>query len=583
MALNLSEAKKLIDAPTKTVDIKQAVLHESKIRFHVECFLSPSDISRPVTEFLEWVNTLIPKDKYAIFVSLFKFPTPIIELTESIFGELERVYEGRNPVHNYQFTDPDYREDWEHYRTNVLHEPHVWRKDGWRTLKTAINSVVIIDVAQEQTTERPEPYFFILNIENVIDYNLVGDELEYIIFRQDDKRVAVYDDVSYRIFEVDELGKVIDQKPIVDNLHDLGYCPAKFFWNTPLTQVRKGVKKSPLSNQLSNLDWLLFFSISKRHLDLYAPYPIYSSYEADCDFENVESGDFCDGGFIRDVNKNYKIHRDGIIEQCPLCAKKRLAGVGSFIEIPVPIDKDSPDLREPVSITTIDSTSLSYNVDEVNRLTENVRNSVVGVGGNIQQTEAINDVQVAANFESRISILNNLKRNLEAIQLFTDATICKLRYGTDFISLSISMGTEFYIYTAADLYGQYKLAKTNGASSSELNAINEQILITEHRNDPIQLQRMLILKQLEPYPHYTFDELMTLKENELLNKNLLNIKINFNTFIERFERENTNVIEFGSELEFNAKIDIIKKTLESYGKDTIADTGREIEPDGVED
>jgi len=314
---------------------------------------------------------------------------------------------------------------------------------------------------------------------------------------------------------------------------------------------------------LANLDWLLFFSISKRHLDLYAPYPIYSSYEADCDFENNETGDYCDGGYLRDSNNQYKVHRDGTVSQCPVCAEKRLAGVGSFIEVPVPT-KDEPDLRNPVNITTIDKSSLDYNVEEVKRLSEDIFTSVVGFGGDTQQKQSINEMQVAANFESKTSVLNNLKGNFEAARKFVDDTCCILRYGENFLSSSISMGTEFYIYSVDDLYAQFDKAKKNGGSDAELDAISEQIITTEYRNNPTQMQRMLILKQLEPYRHYTFDELMRLQEKTLLNKDLLQIKINFSTFVNRFERENTNIIEFGSQLEFDKKINIITEKFKEY-------------------
>ncbi|MGL5957067.1 MAG: hypothetical protein ACRCZZ_00430, partial [Phocaeicola sp.] len=323
--------------------------------------MEQSDITQPANVFLEWVKTLIPKDKYAVFVSLFKFPTPNIQLTNTIYQELERVFDGKNPSFNYQFEESVCRDDWEYYRQEVLKEPDVWRTKGWAAVKTAINSILIVDLPEEQKSERPEPYFYFLGIENVIDYECEDGKLKWIAFKQDCERVAFIDEESYRTFKLD--GANISD--IVERPHTLGYCPAKFFWESPLTRSMPDIKKSPLSPQLANLDWLLFFSTSKKHLDLYAPYPIYSTYEADCDFENNETGDYCDGGYLRNQNKQYKVLGNGVIEPCPICANKRLAGVGSMIEIPVPNSKDDADLRNPVQITTIDRTSLDYNVEEV--------------------------------------------------------------------------------------------------------------------------------------------------------------------------------------------------------------------------
>ena len=75
---------------------------------------------------------------------------------------------------------------------------------------------------------------------------------------------------------------------------------------------------------------------------------------------------------------------------------------------------------------------------------------------------------------------------------------------------------------------------------------------------------MLILKQLEPYPHKTLDEVLQLYEKELLDEKLVKLKINFTTLIERFERENINIIEFASNKPLREKIDIISKKLLDY-------------------
>ena len=115
----------------------------------------------------------------------------------------------------------------------------------------------------------------------------------------------VIDDYSYRKFSVKkDMGEVFIT-PILDNPHSLGFCPVDFFWDDALTSLTPEIKKSPLSTQMANLEWLLFFSESKRHLDLYAPYPIYSAYEAECDYRNNATGDYCDGGFLRGESGDY--------------------------------------------------------------------------------------------------------------------------------------------------------------------------------------------------------------------------------------------------------------------------------------
>lgn len=566
MGLELNQIKQILQKPTKRQTIQKAVNTQRRLRFHTETNIAVSDINQPTTIFLDWVKHLLPKDKLNIFLQLFKFPLPTPAVVEDVYRELERVFYSRNSSSSYQFTDSELAEDWSQYKKNNLNEPEVWKTTGWKRMQVSPNSILIVDLPQIQTSLRPEPYFYWLEIDAVIDYQtfrLDENQFEWLIFKQPEHRIAVFDDTSIRVYQLNEKNEI--QSLISEAKHDLGYCPARFFWSTQLNEKNKDLKKNPITKELSNLDWYLFFSVSKQHLDLYAPYPIYSAYEADCDFENNETGDYCDGGFLRNAKGEYKILNDGTVEKCPCCSEKRIAGPGSFLEVPVPNQSEGvADMRNPVQITTIDKDSLDYNVNECARLKNEIVISVVGSGGTVSEKEAINETQVTANFESKTSVLNALKTNFELAQKFVEDTVCKLRYGGAFISSSVSWGTEFYVFTVAELYSKYKQAKENGASNSELDAISQQILEVEYRNNPLVLQRMLILKQLEPYPHKTLDEVLKLYEKKLIGENLVKLKINFSTLVEKFERENINIIEFASNKPMREKIDIITNKLLEY-------------------
>lgn len=566
MALELNQIKQILQKPSKRQVIQKAVNMQRRLRFHTETNIAVSDINQPTTIFLQWVKTLLPKDKFNIFLQLFKFPLPTPAVVEDVYRELERVFYSRNSSSSYQFTDSELAEDWANYKKDSLNEPEVWKTTGWKRMQVSPNSILVVDLPQIQKSSRPEPYFYWLEIDAVIDYQLStfdDNAFEWLIFNQPNHQIAVFDDTYIRVYQLNEKNEI--QSLVSEASHDLGYCPARFFWSTQLNEKNKDLKKNPITKELSNLDWYLFFALSKQHLDLYAPYPIYSAYEADCNFENNETGDYCDGGFLRNAKGEYKILNDGTVERCPCCSEKRIAGPGSFLEVPVPNQSEGvADMRNPVQITTIDKDSLDYNVSECARLKNEIVISVVGSGGTVSEKEAINETQVTANFESKTSVLNALKTNFELAQKFIEDTICKLRYGDAFISSSISWGTEFYVFTVTELYSKYKQAKENGASNSELDAISQQILEVEYRNNPLVLQRMLILKQLEPYPHKTLDEVIKLFEKGLLDEKLVKLKINFNTLVDRFERENINIIEFASKKPLRDKINIITNKLLEY-------------------
>lgn len=565
--MDLDQIKKKIQEKKKAATLNKAAVHQNRIKFHAETKVT-AFVSQPVTDFLSWVGQLIPADKAKIFRTLFRYPVKTNEVTGIVFDKLSRVFDGRNPAFNYQFLNPEQRDDWEWYRQAVLKEPTIWQTDGWEHFKTEINSVLVVDLEQEQdaSDKYPQPYFYWLTIDNILDYrvNEKTGNMDYIIFRQSGDRMAVIDDSSYRLYNYTK-GTIGDI--IVDKAHDLGYCPARFFWNEPLSLKDKEIKASPLSKVLESLDWFLFFHTSKRHLDLYGAYPIYSGYAQECNYSDSETGYECDGGVLITPTGDIVPNGIGGATGCPKCSGKRIAGVGSFVEVPAPETKDDPDMRNPVQILAIDSSSLDYNVGEETRLRDELINAVVGVDGGAINEQAINEMQVNANFENQSTILNRIKKGFEEAQNFVDETVCKLRYGASFVSASVNLGTEFYVLNTDTLRTQYKLAKESCASEAELDAMQNQLLETEYRHNPTQLQRMLILSELEPYKHFTRDEALNLYEKNIINPEDYIIKINFSSFVKRFERENTNILEFGINLPFYKKIEVISNKFKEYGNE----------------
>lgn len=568
MALGIEKITKEITESKKRATINKAIQHQNRIKFHAQTNLTPV-INQPLTEFLNFVGSLIPKDKFRTFKSLFRYPVKSNEVTGICFDKLSRVFDGRNPAFNFQFLNTEQRDDWEYYRQDVLKEPAVWQTKGWEFFKTEINSVLIIDLPTEQdaTDKYPQPYFYWLTIDSVLAYkaNPTTGIMDWIIFRQPDNKIAVFDKEHYEVYNYDNTKRVLGDL-VTSNAHDLGYCPARFFWNEPLSLSDPDIKEHPLTKQLESLDWFLFFHISKKHLDLFGAYPIYSGYEQQCDFSNDETGHTCDGGFMKDAKGSYILDSAGLLNRCPKCGDKRIAGAGSFIEVPIP-QEDQPDLKNPVQMLTVDVQSLEYNVKEENRLKNNIVTATVGVDSEVISSQALNEKQVEANFESQSAILNRVKKGFEDAMQFVDETICKLRYGNSFISGKINLGTEFYTLNSTELRQRYQTAKTSGASEAELDAMQNQIIETEYRHNPTQLQRMYILSELEPYRHLTRAEILELHGKGLITNEELRIKLNFVSFVKRFERENTNILEFGTAIPFDKKIDIINQTIKQYASE----------------
>lgn len=584
MALSLEDIRKIVIERKSKRDIDLALLHQNRLRFHVQTEANTPAVLAPLMnakerskrqglasfgvmqalyDFLAFVGNILPHDKYKTFENLFRFPVATNNITSVCFDKLSRIFEGRDPVFMYRFTSPEYAADWEDYRTRELNEQMVWKTKGWEFFKTEINSVLVCDLPREQATSDrlPRPYFYWLPIRDVIAFDAgANGQMEWIALRQDNDTLAVIDDEYYRLFKY---GNAVVGDMIEEKKHDVGYCPARFFWSEPMSLDYPNVKMSPITKVLGALDWWLFFHISKHHLDLYGSYPVYTGYEQNCDYHNDNTGDYCNGGFLYDINGVQKLDLAGLPVKCPKCGDKRIVGAGSFIEVPVPID-GQPDLRNPVNMLSVDKSSLDYNVDEEDRLRTEIITNVVGTNEEITTRDALNEQQILANFESQSTVLNRIKTGFEQAQQWVDSTICSLRYGKSFISCAISYGTEFYLSTANELRERYQKAKEAGASESELDALYEKVIETEYRNNPQMRQRLSILADLEPYNHYTINEVLNLQAKGIATREDVILKINFADFIRRFERENMNISQFGENIDYENKIKAISDRLQEY-------------------
>ena len=576
MPYSVEELRKRATSKDGAQARNRALLQQQRIQLHavkqVSVFNQLPMSNRPLSQFLAMVDNILPHDKAVVFKTLFRFPLSTNGVVDACFDKLSRVFDGRDVAYNAQFTSGEALDDWNHYRTEVLREPEVWRTKGWDFFREEINSVLIVDLPRMQSSPRPEPYFYWLPIADVIAHRAHPEtgQMEYIIFRRGGKIVAI-DDASYRVWV--DTGKGADAMlgaPEWEAPHDLGYCPARFFWDRPLSLRDPDVKESPLSKVLEKLDWLEFFHVSKRQLDLMGAYPILSGYEQKCDFSNAENGDYCDGGFLKDRQGQYKFDNAGMLLRCPKCGNKRTVGPGSFVEIPVPnAEENQPDLRNPVQLLAVDKNSLDYNVAEEKRLRLEIISEVVGQEELVTNRDAYNEQQVRAGFENATTVLRQIKTGFENANGWVDATVCRLRYGSEFLGVRVDYGTEFYLATAEDLRKRYTQAREAGAPSAELDAMLDTITETEYRSNPLQVRRMRLLGDLEPYRLLSNDEVVGLMDKGLATPVEVRVKLRFADYIRRFERENINILQFGENLPYDRRIEAISAELARYAADEI--------------
>lgn len=571
MKIERNKIQEIIDNPSKKWFISKAVHYEKRLRFHGDVSVEPLSVSGACNEFLKFVETILPRDKYTIFLNLFTFPVFTNEITQKAYSQLKKVWDGKNPFIQFDFSNLTLEKDFIQY-WETLGGNDSWQTESWERMVSAINAISVVDLPTVQTGELPEPYYYFLDISQVLDFQEKNNEFEYLAYFKDAEKTKLVfiDSEAYRVFNV-EKGKIISEE--VNNPHDLGYCPARFFWSDEISYTSK-LKGNPIASQLGNLDWILYYSISKRQSENSSQWPIYWAYEQQCEFRNEKTGMYCDGGIMRAATGDFQIDQNGKIQKCPACSDKRLTGPGSLIEIPVP-SEDQPSLAPGVGVVNVDVAALEYSKKQLQELENNFIKNTVGVANDPLNDQAFNEMQIESSYESRLTILKELKRNFEKAQQFVLGTLARLRYGNRFKGVVCNLGTDFYLFSKSELLKMYQAAKTAGVSDIVLDNIFYQILEVEHKNNPIEFERALTLMQLEPFRHLSRAELINLHSSkpDFISEDEFLIKLNFSNFIDRFEREQMNVGQFGRLLEFDQKINLIKQTLISYARESKPGSG----------
>ena len=555
MGLSNEQIKKKLSGQRSRPEIQRGIHHQDRLKFHSETVILKSDLGRAYREFTDWVGrqepAILPKDKFSRFLQLLKTPIPTVELTEQIYSRLAKVFFSQDPFFNYEFTSPELSADWEDYRDKLF-----WQTSGLEAMKTAIDAVWVANIPI-QTTSRPEPGNKLINIDRVVD--IVNDadlNCIYVIYKEGEHFV-VYDDERIAIFDK------INIKPVFEIFHELGYTPARQFWSEKLESENLINKQSPVTKELSDLDWLLFHMTARKHMNLANSYQKEFYYEFDDDFKDPKRTEDKDAGPL---------------EKKPL--GHQMSGPGTIGTVPMPKGPDEFDgLKNPGVLLSPDVKTLKWHVDEENSLSTKIFRSVVGVDQNVLNDSAKNEKQIDSTFETQLSVLFRVKTNFEIINKFADSTLATIRYGDAFIGCEIDYGTKYFLKDVTTLHGDFKIAKEAGASEVILDDIYQKIVNTNYRSDNRSLARAQIIRELDPLPDRTDKEVINIFDKGGIDKINFVIKTNLLKFVQRFERSNGGLVEFGSAIDFDTKINEILNKFKQYADEINTSEPRPGDPD----
>lgn len=568
MVLSREKIVELIKNPKSKTWITKAIYHQNRIKFHSNEVLSHSEfIENPYAkEWLDNIQTNLVQRKFETFKSLLEYPLPSTSLIDSIKDQYAKVFEAKDSFFDIH-TEKNDKVSLKKYLADIKEE-EFWKSQALDLMFSDVNSLLMVDLPP--VGGQGEPFFYTVSIESIHEVSSTNGLLDYVVVAlestSEGKVFKVVDDEKYYkvIHEADEI-EIVEEA-----YHGIGRVPCNFIFQEGLTTKHPYVKRSGISSVLGSLDTFVRKYTSKENLDLYNAFPIYWKYQEDDD-DDIEKSTIVEE-FIASGKTQMEAYElyDNYIRNRKL--KNPLLGAGTVIEVAPPSDNTEPDLRDPVGIISPDKTSLEYNTSEVERLEDKIFRKATGRPQEKEIADRPVASQIQSQYEGERNVLLWVSEQLSRTRKWLVETLCKAKTGKDIVCTA-SFGSEFFIEDERSVLENFRLYKEAGASQSALAMRNKSLIEASTKGKPSERERLYMLEHLEPLPLMDLEKVREYVELDLVEFKEWDLKINFAERLNKFERENGNILAYEIKSDFKERINKIKSILYSYGKSKRFDNG----------
>jgi len=495
--------------------------------------------------------------------------------------DLYKVFDGRNANFDIEYTNSRLEEAAEDMLSSLNIRQFI-ENTGKKVLKSQPNTVVVLD-----KDINGDPLLLAIPNERIHGYTQNKDgSFDVFMFihsiglenGRKYTKYGVYDDEYYRVVKQIEGIYTLE----TEETHDLGYCPARFFYDNPLTsdkfQFNRGV---PLSNVLGAMSQWQQFDVFKYYADHIYPFPVTEYPDGGCDDERCVNGTIYYDPILNDDNQEVSQRQPS---ECSHCANKQIIAPGTSLGITVSQDKEDQDTRGVFRFISPPIDGMKYTGETQKQRESFIKLNVVGYN-NESNSAAVNELQVMSSLESRKKPLLDIKAHLDELYKWITKGIVKLTYGVD-VRVHANFGTEYFILGEKDILNIIQQAKIAGVQDSEIKQLNRLLIETKYKGNPYTVQKMLITSDVEPSPFDTRLEARAKFAEGMMTREDYYMKVNFTDLIGMFERENGSVIDFGEALSYDKKIKKIKEELLIYIKPKLESNGAtndSTEPTGNSD
>ena len=486
---------------------------------------------------------------------------------KQILNQYKKVFRAKGFIRQYDFNgDTNYVNEFTKQLENVYRGMSIeefMQKVWFKAIFEDWNCVFLTEI--NTINDEVNANINVVPTSAIHDILVKGNKIEYLVIKSDclidgkkHKKYRVIDDSFDYVFISNGKDLKINTYVNTDGVivEDVlpnywGYVPA-IQCSTIIKDLKNETIKSsyldtvfPLAEQYQDLCNSHYLSV-KLH-----QHPIFYSYPTTC------GG--CNGsGKLKNDNCN-TCNGTGII---PIYKKDLTQG----ISLPEPLEGEPYKAEAPCGYVAPDLPTLIEQRNEIDILENKIEKGALGVEGIlVKSTKNETATGKELDLQPLLDMLSDFAKNGQIVEQFLtdcigDALYNDVNNNTEiYKGCKIVWGQKFFIKSAETINKEFAEAKISGIPSSLLLDYLHDNIYTKYENNSKYMSRALMLLELEPLPTYAIDDV-----KDIINKDDLILKIYFNDFIERFERENGSILYFKNELEYASKLNEITKVLYVY-------------------
>ena len=493
--------------------------------------------------FINWIKTIFKTDNFLSFYKYCRNPNASAKLINNRIKEpLSRVFYSEDGYFNYVI------------RGKSVDEPKElqdgFEKQLFEKLLYRHNDIIVHDLKGPN-----EPYRQFVEINNVVAIEVINNKISQIAYTasvmMDDKEYMGYvylNDDSYIFY-------TRDYTEIINEPHDLGYCPAHFITHENFGD-NQIVKKSMFSYLRADLEEYVFLKTLQRMTEPNGAIPVVTQLNTKAKGRNGTKandkhepmGSTIGGKQSKDVREN--VSAEGSVLQA-----------GTIVKVD-PIKNATGDInmdvvKNLVNFHYIPIEALDYLKGRILEIEQNLIISILGDYSESNE-EAKNELQVSKSYVSKEDKLRWLGDIMSHTRTNSDLTMLGLKYGINSVEANIFYGSDFFLETQKELYSMFE----NSPNNIERKNILSRLAKSRNRNNKEKALKESILYLLLPYA--SDKDFQASVKSQMVDPITFQLQTRFNYWIAMWEAQYGSITVFwnDSDQTDSEKLVLLNKLIE---------------------